>query len=103
MALCVGSNLPAQSPTGGVTVFGRVQDAQSKLPLPFLTVQLLRERDSTFVAGRLTDTTGAFTFTGLAKGVYLLDARRIGLRRLFCGGTAQHQQQRHPPHRRLRQ
>ena len=78
MALCVGSNLPAQSPTGGVTVFGRVQDAQSKLPLPFLTVQLLRERDSTFVAGRLTDTTGAFTFTGLAKGVYLLDARRIG-------------------------
>ncbi len=69
---------PVRAQSGGVTVFGRVQDAQTKVPLAFLTVQLLRERDSTFVAGRLTDTTGAFTFTGLAKGVYLLDARRIG-------------------------
>ncbi len=72
------SALFAQSPSSGVTVFGRVHDAQSKAPLPFLTVQLLSEKDSTFVAGRLTDGTGAFTFTGIKKGVYLLDARIIG-------------------------
>ncbi len=46
--------------------------------MPFLTVQLLTERTGDFVAGRLTDTTGAFTFTGLKKGVYVLEARRIG-------------------------
>ncbi|MBX9927419.1 MAG: TonB-dependent receptor [Gemmatimonadaceae bacterium] len=70
--------LLAQTPSTSVTVFGRVQDAVAKAPLPFLTVQLLRERDSSFVAGRLTDSTGAFTFAGLRKGTYLLDARRIG-------------------------
>ena len=30
------------------------------------------------VVGRLTDTSGAFTFAGLAKGVYVLEARRNG-------------------------
>lgn len=78
LALGAASGTPVLAQSAGVTVFGRVQDAQSKAPLAFLTVQLLRERDSTFVAGRLTDTSGAFTFTGLAKGAYLLDARRIG-------------------------
>lgn len=73
----LASTVSAQTATG-VTVFGRVQDAQSKAPLAYLTVQLLRERDSTFVAGRLTDSTGAFVFTALAKGTYLLDTRRIG-------------------------
>ena len=78
LSLSVASSLAAQVPANGVTVFGRVQDAQSKAPLPFLTVQLLSEKDSTFVAGRLTDGKGAFTFTGIKKGVYLLDARIIG-------------------------
>jgi outer membrane receptor protein involved in Fe transport len=77
MSMWVASNLLAQTPSG-VTVFGRVQDAQTKAALPFLTVQLKTEKDSAFVAGRLTDGTGAFTFTGLTKGVYLLDARIIG-------------------------
>ncbi len=78
LSLGAASLLPAQAPSGGVTVFGRVQDEQTKAPLPFLTVQLRTERDSAFVAGRLTDSTGAFTFTGLGRGVYVLEARRIG-------------------------
>jgi outer membrane receptor protein involved in Fe transport len=78
LSMCVASSLLAQTPSGGVTVFGRVQDAQTKAALPFLTVQLKREKDSAFVAGRLTDGTGAFTFNGLAKGVYVLEARIIG-------------------------
>lgn len=76
--LGVAFPLDAQSPSTGVTVSGRVQDADSKAPVPFLTVQLRAERDSAFVAGRLTDQTGAFTFGGLAKGVYFLEARTIG-------------------------
>jgi outer membrane receptor protein involved in Fe transport len=78
LALLVPAFLGAQSSSTGVTVFGRVQDAATKAPIPFLTVQLRAEKDSAFVAGRLTDGTGAFTFAGLKKGVYLLDARLIG-------------------------
>ncbi|MBX3173984.1 MAG: TonB-dependent receptor [Gemmatimonadaceae bacterium] len=70
--------LPAQSRTSGVTVFGKVVDARSSQPIPFLTVQLRTERDSAFLTGRLTDSTGAFTFRDLASGVYRLEARRIG-------------------------
>src|SRR5687767_3411554 len=85
-SMCVASSLTfaalsaglAQAPAGGVTVSGRVQDAQTRAALPFLTVQLKSEKDSAFVAGRLTDNAGGFTFTGLAKGVYLLDARIMG-------------------------
>ena len=78
LSLCFAAIIPAQSPSPAVTVFGRVLDAQTRAPVPFLTVQLLTERTSAFVAGRLTDSTGAFTFTALKKGVYVLEARRIG-------------------------
>ena len=67
----------SQSPTAGVTLFGHVQDAQTKAALPFLTLQLQTERDSAFVGGRLTNEQGAFTFTGLKKGSYVLVVRSI--------------------------
>lgn len=74
--------LLGQSPAGGVTVYGKVQDGQTKAPLPYLTVQLRTERDSAFVVGRLTNESGAFTFVGLARGSYLLEVRSIGYRPL---------------------
>ena len=61
-----------------VTLSGRVQDAPSGTPIAYLTVQLRRQKDTVFVAGRLTDSAGTFVFTNLAKGEYLLDLRRIG-------------------------
>ena len=64
--------------TDAVTLSGRVQDAPSGQPIAYLTVQLRRQRDTAFVAGRLTDSTGAFVFTNLARGEYVLDLRRIG-------------------------
>lgn len=77
------------TPSASVTLSGRVQDAASNAPIGFLTVQLRRLMDSAFVAGRLTDSTGAFTFTALSAGEYLLDARRIGytplVRPVFIG------------------
>jgi outer membrane receptor protein involved in Fe transport len=77
-AVMQGSLVGAQVPSGGVTVFGRVVDARSRTGVPYMTVQLRTERDSAFVAGRLTDSTGAFTLTGMKRGVYLLEARSIG-------------------------
>lgn len=61
-----------------VTLSGRVQDAPSGIGIAYLTVQLRRQKDTAFVAGRLTDSAGTFVFTNLAKGEYLLDLRRIG-------------------------
>jgi len=68
----------AQSPVNGVTVYGKVQDAQTKTALPYLTLVLKTEKDSVFTAGTLTDQTGVFTFTGLKKGAYLLEASFLG-------------------------
>ncbi len=68
----------AQAPAAGVTLSGKVQDAQTKAALPFLTLQLQTEKDSAFVGGRLTNEAGAFTFTGLKKGTYVLVVRSIG-------------------------
>jgi len=78
--LALGTTVaPAQS-TSGVTLSGRIVDAESKGALPYLSVQLLTEKDSAFVSGRLTDESGGFSFSGLKKGSYVLAARRIGYR-----------------------
>ena len=68
----------AQSTTSGVTLSGKVQDAQTKTALPLLSLQLLAEKDSAFVGGRLTNQSGEFTFTALRKGVYVLVVRAMG-------------------------
>ena len=70
--------LRAQVPANGVTLSGKVQDAQTKAALPFLTLQLQTDKDSAFVGGRLTNAQGAFTFTGLRKGTYVLLVRSVG-------------------------
>ena len=73
----------AQSPIGGgVTLSGKVQDAQTKAPLAFLSVVLKTEKDSAFVAGTLTDDGGAFALAGLKKGSYLLEATYVGYQAL---------------------
>ncbi|MCC6927580.1 MAG: TonB-dependent receptor [Gemmatimonadaceae bacterium] len=70
----------AQVSSTGVTLSGRIIDGDSKAALPYLSLQLLAEKDSAFVAGRLTDDAGGFSFSGLKKGSFVLVARRIGYR-----------------------
>ena len=53
VSLCIASTALAQAPSNGVTLFGKVQDAQTKAGVPYLTLQLLTEKDSGFVGGRL--------------------------------------------------
>lgn len=76
------SSLSAQGTASGVTISGRVEESESRSPVAYLSLQLLAERDSAFVAGRLTDSAGAFSFSGVAKGAYVLVGRRIGYRPL---------------------
>ncbi len=92
LAIALASATPATARaqgSGSVTLSGRVTDAPSGLPIPYLTIELRRLKDTSFVAGRLTDSAGAFIFTSLAKGEYRLDVRRIGFaplrRAVFVG------------------
>jgi outer membrane receptor protein involved in Fe transport len=78
LTLCVASSLVAQVPSGGVTLSGKIQDAETKTGLPYLPVRLQTENDTTLVAGGVTSEAGEFTFTGLKKGVYVLAVRSIG-------------------------
>lgn len=77
-AFCT-TQIIAQNPSGsGITLSGKVQDAQTKAPLAFLSVVLKTEKDSAFVAGTLTDEAGSFTLSGLKKGNYRLEASFMG-------------------------
>lgn len=77
-----GAQAIAQNPSGAVTLSGKVQDAQTKAPLAFLSVVMKTEKDSAFVAGALTDEAGAFTLSGLKKGNYHLEASFMGYQTL---------------------
>ena len=68
--------------TNSVTLSGKMQDAQTKAPLAFLSVILKTEKDSVFVARALTDDAGAFVFSNLKKGYYLLEATFLGYQKL---------------------
>ncbi len=66
------------------TVTGRVTDSESGEALPRATLQLYRpgKKDTTFVAGVLAGSDGAFTFSGVASGSYLLKASFLGYKTL---------------------
>jgi len=76
LALSFASSALAQS--AGVTLSGKVQDAESKAPFPFLPIQLRSESDTTQVQGRLTNEAGEFSFTALKRGTYTLIVRSVG-------------------------
>lgn len=76
MAAIVAARLQAQVPA--VTISGRVVDGEARNGLPFLTLQLRATKDSAFVSGRLSTESGAFTFTGIKPGMYVLTTRAMG-------------------------
>ena len=62
----------------GLTVSGTVYDAELKEPLVQATVQLFRQRDSTFVGGTVTDIRGNFSVVAPANGIYQLKISSVG-------------------------
>ena len=59
-------------------ISGNVQDAGLKEPMMQATVQLFRQRDSTFVGGTVTDIRGNFSIEVPANGIYRLKISSIG-------------------------
>ncbi len=76
VAMLCSMNLHAQ--TIKVTVSGTVRDVKDNHPIPFATVSLKNNTDSSFVAGTITTEAGQFNFTDISSGNYLLETSYIG-------------------------
>lgn len=80
IALLATSNLLfAQSGT----ISGIVTDQQSKHPVDYATVALLKSKDSTLVSGVVTKINGSYAFTGVQQGQYLLKVTFLGYQVTF--------------------
>ena len=62
----------------GLTVSGNVYDAELKEPMVQATVQLFRQRDSTFVGGTVTDLRGNFSVEAPTNGIFKLRISSVG-------------------------
>ncbi|WP_345239402.1 outer membrane beta-barrel protein [Nibrella saemangeumensis] len=71
----------AQSPVKG-KISGKVNDAAGK-SLEFVTMMLVKAKDSTLVKGAISDVNGAYEFEGIAAGQYRVAAQQMGFRRSF--------------------
>ena len=74
----VGLQAQTQEEDRGLTVSGSVEDAELKEPMVQATVQLFRQRDSTFVGGTVTDLRGNFSVEAPANGIYRLKISSVG-------------------------
>ena len=59
-------------------VKGRVVDAQTGEPMPFVNVALMRPTDTVFMRGATTDFNGRFTIEEVTVGDYLMQASFVG-------------------------
>ena len=62
----------------GLTVSGHVYDAELNEPMVQATVQLFRQRDSTFVGGTVTDLRGNFSVEAPTNGIFKLKISSVG-------------------------
>ena len=76
LLLCVCPSLAQDDRS--LTVSGTVHDAELKEPVIQASVQLFRQRDSTFVGGTVTDLRGNFSVEAPSNGIYRLKISSIG-------------------------
>ncbi|MDA0903304.1 MAG: outer membrane beta-barrel family protein [Bacteroidetes bacterium] len=77
---------PSDTPKPKIAeVQGVVIDADSGLPMPFVSVVILSAKDSTTVAGTLTGEDGHFHLTEVEVGRHLLNIRFPGYKTLWLG------------------
>lgn len=66
----------AQTAIASATITGTVTDNQG--PVPYTTISIMRVKDSTVVAGTLTNEKGAYTFEHIRNGLYIIRAQGVG-------------------------
>lgn len=77
--------------TGKIT--GRVIDEQNK-PLDYVSIALLKAKDSTSVKGSLTAENGSYSFNNLPDGNYLVAFNMVGYAKVIKGPFAIHADQK---------
>ncbi len=65
-----------RTPIGSIT--GHVIDSELQSPIEYASVVLYTQRDSTQIAGTITDDKGDFLIHGIPPGLYFLEIRFIG-------------------------
>ena len=80
LSLFLGITIQAQKQL----LTGRIVDAESREAMPKTTMQLYKigNKDTTFVTGTYTDGSGAFAFSGVGQGNYLVKATYLGYKPL---------------------
>ena len=76
--MCVCASTLALAQKKNLTLSGTVSDKETAEPVMQATVQLLTVKDSTFVAGAVSNTEGQFRLADLAAGSYLLKVSYTG-------------------------
>ncbi|MEZ4800964.1 MAG: TonB-dependent receptor, partial [Flavobacteriales bacterium] len=74
-------------------ISGEIKDKTNDSPLPFVTVVLKSQADSSLVTGTITDDNGMFQLNGIHSGNYILEASFLGYvtnsQNLFVGNLNQ--------------
>ncbi|MBR5803943.1 MAG: TonB-dependent receptor [Bacteroidaceae bacterium] len=78
LIVCVCASAMSFAQEKNVVVSGLVQDKKTAEPVMQATVQLLTVKDSTFVAGNVSDEDGRFALPSVASGSYLLKISYTG-------------------------
>jgi ferric enterobactin receptor len=66
--------------TRNFTISGRVLDAQSKQPIEFTTIALLKDTSKKPVDGTITDKKGVFALKNIPSGLYRINVTSLGYR-----------------------
>jgi len=64
--------------SNAITISGEVREEKTKGALPFVNVILKSAKDSTFIAGTVTDEMGMFTLSNVAPSEYILVTTFVG-------------------------
>ena len=78
LALSVGFCASSMAQVSQVTISGAVKDQPTSTPLEYVNVVLLKESDSSFVKGMVSDAIGRFSLEEIKPGTYVLQLSFIG-------------------------
>lgn len=85
-------NLTNYAQTSVVTISGKVIDAVSKEPMPFVNLVLNNVKDSSFVGGTITNEEGIFTFEKIKPNNYFINSSFVGFQNInkdiYVGNSA---------------
>jgi outer membrane receptor protein involved in Fe transport len=77
---------PGPLPVSGI-IKGKVIEATSNTPVEYATVTLYNAKDSSMIAGVITNADGSFEFKKLDAGEYNIIVKFMGFRKVFIAGV----------------